>query len=276
AVADRYVPGSARPRRAVRRRWRGGGHVPPGSARSRAPCAAWPARHRRKRGRGRRHRAGATRGCGRRPGHRPGQPVRGRPGTSWPWPAGRTAARPVHRQAARALSSPPPSAGTNMGSCVGRIFVVWIRAAHQRGHPTPGGPIMSDGYDPTPDHDDYGHYDDPSHDDHGASIHDVHHDHTLTVAYGHGTETLIDHDGDGYVDEVDIDVDGNGHVDGVLTHTVGGGHVLDTLAVDTTGDGKADLIEYDRNHDGQPDEIDADRNGDGKVDLIVDDDDFNG
>ena len=47
-----------------------------------------------------------------------------------------------------------------MGSCVGRIFVVWspYRTAHV--HPTPGGTIMSDGYDDPSGHDDHGHYDD--------------------------------------------------------------------------------------------------------------------
>ena len=54
---------------------------------------------------------------------------------------------------------------------------------------------MSDGYEDPSGHD-HGHYDDPTPHDDGHSVH-THHDEVMTVAYGHGTETLIDHNGDG-------------------------------------------------------------------------------
>src|SRR6266511_4862068 len=171
---------------------------------------------------------------------------------------------------------PSPSAGTNMGSCAGRIFVVWSPQRQRAYIRLPGGIIMSDGYDTGTDHDPY--HDDPSGHDHHDPSHDPSHDphndpygHDATVVtadYGHGTETLIDTNKDGYADVVDIDADGDGDIDAEYSHTFGSGHQLNTLAVDTNNDGRPDLVEFDRNHDGHVDQGDLDRNYDGHVDTV--------
>src|SRR2546423_4824960 len=88
--------------------------------------------------------------------------------------------------AAPSTDHPSPLAGTNMGSCAGRIFVVWIPHRTARGHPTPGRDIMSDGYDGDTGHDSYSEHDhNESHDHYESHDHNSHGSHE--DPYGHGS-----------------------------------------------------------------------------------------
>src|SRR5205823_2511507 len=58
-----------------------------------------------------------------------------------------SAGRSTGRSAAPGTVLSSLSAGTNMGSRAGRIFVLWIPHRQASGHPTSGRNIMSDGYD---------------------------------------------------------------------------------------------------------------------------------
>src|SRR5947207_8769903 len=99
---------------------------------------------------------------------------------------------------------------------------------------------MSDGYDDPSGHDTHDHYDDSQQDD-GQSIHaHLHEDSSTTTAYSHDSDSHLERDEGGYLDEVDSDR----HVV-VVTETL---EVHDLETVETEHDGQLELVEYDNVH----------------------------
>jgi hypothetical protein len=148
-----------------------------------------------------------------------------------------------------------------MGSCAGRIFVLWL--------PTEAAmAIRFEGRDDRGMSDDG----DGTWDDAGAD--EAAEDDVIVAEYSDGSQVaVVDTNQDRLADVVAVDRDGDGTPEVVYTDEHGG-PALDTATFDIDGDGRADAVAIDRDGDGYVDEVDLDRDGDGKIDMIILDDDF--
>ncbi len=155
-----------------------------------------------------------------------------------------------------------------MGSCAGRIFVLWLPTEPDMAVRFSGGTRtqMSEYDDPGTD------YNDGDTGDTG----DTSGENIIVAEYSDGhVETVGDVNHDGYADFAALDHDGDGHPEVIYTNEYGG-TALDTANYDYNEDGNVDAIVSDRNEDGHADLLQLDRNHDGAIDSIVADNDFDG